>query len=134
MRSSVCSARTMLVRRIGESGCGYWPTPNSHEECAERYTVNTSFRHHQEGRQVHLSQVARDPRMWPTPQRFDASWGNGGENANVPPNQVSLFGAVGGALNPPWVEWLMGWPVGWTDCEPSAMDKYPHNSLWLGSY
>ena len=25
---------------------------------------------------------------------------------------------VGGTLNPMWVEWLMGWPVGWTDCEP----------------
>lgn len=24
---------------------------------------------------------------------------------------------VGGALNPPWVEWLMGWPIGWTGCE-----------------
>jgi hypothetical protein len=24
----------------------------------------------------------------------------------------------GGALNPTWVEWLMGFPLGWTDCEP----------------
>lgn len=24
-----------------------------------------------------------------------------------------------GALNPEWVEWLMGYPIGWTDCEPS---------------
>ena len=23
-----------------------------------------------------------------------------------------------GKLNPEWVEWLMGWPIGWTDCEP----------------
>jgi hypothetical protein len=29
----------------------------------------------------------------------------------------------GGSLNPPWVEWLMGWPLGWTDLEPSATDK-----------
>ena len=26
----------------------------------------------------------------------------------------------GGALNPTWVEWLMGFPLGWTDCAPSA--------------
>jgi hypothetical protein len=26
---------------------------------------------------------------------------------------------VGGALNPTWVEWLMGFPLGWTDCEDS---------------
>jgi hypothetical protein len=23
-------------------------------------------------------------------------------------------------LNPPFVEWLMGWPIGWTDCTSSA--------------
>ncbi len=31
---------------------------------------------------------------------------------------------VGGKLNPAWVEWLMGWPLGWTDLKPLAMDKY----------
>jgi hypothetical protein len=25
-----------------------------------------------------------------------------------------------GALNPTWVEWLMGFPLGWTDSGPSA--------------
>jgi hypothetical protein len=25
---------------------------------------------------------------------------------------------VSGSLNPLWVEWLMGFPTGWTDCEP----------------
>lgn len=25
---------------------------------------------------------------------------------------------AGGALNPDWVEWLMGWPIGWTSLEP----------------
>ena len=29
----------------------------------------------------------------------------------------------GGKLNPPWVEWLMGWPIGWTDLKPLVMDK-----------
>jgi len=24
---------------------------------------------------------------------------------------------VGGKLNPEWVEWLMGWPIGFTECE-----------------
>ena len=28
-----------------------------------------------------------------------------------------------GALNPTWVEWLMGWPIGWTSMEPiTALD------------
>jgi hypothetical protein len=29
---------------------------------------------------------------------------------------------VGGKLNPEWVEWLMGWPIGFTECEPVAME------------
>lgn len=30
-------------------------------------------------------------------------------------------------LNPNWVEWLMGWPIGWTDSKPLATDKF---RLW----
>lgn len=33
----------------------------------------------------------------------------------------------GGKLNPTWVEWLMGWPLGWTSLKPLAMDKF---RLW----
>ena len=32
---------------------------------------------------------------------------------------------VGGSLNPTWVEWLMGWPLGWTDLDASATAKSP---------
>jgi DNA (cytosine-5)-methyltransferase 1 len=28
-----------------------------------------------------------------------------------------------GRLNPTWVEWLMGWPLGWTDLKPLETDK-----------
>ena len=27
-----------------------------------------------------------------------------------------------GKLNPEWVEWLMGWPIGWTDCGPAETE------------
>lgn len=30
---------------------------------------------------------------------------------------------AGGSLNPTWVEWLMGWPLGWTDLKPLATDR-----------
>jgi hypothetical protein len=29
-----------------------------------------------------------------------------------------------GRLNPEWIEWLMGWPTGWTASAALAMDKY----------
>jgi len=31
---------------------------------------------------------------------------------------------IGGQLNPTWVEWLMGWPIGWTDLEPVGMAPF----------
>ena len=31
---------------------------------------------------------------------------------------------VGGRLNPTWVEWLMSWPLGWTDCDASVTAKF----------
>jgi hypothetical protein len=38
--------------------------------------------------------------------------------------QVGLADQVGGSLNPTWVEWIMGWPLGWTDLKPLETDKY----------
>ena len=38
-----------------------------------------------------------------------------------------------GSLNPTWVEWLMGWPLGWTDLEPLATDKYLSAPLKRGA-
>jgi DNA (cytosine-5)-methyltransferase 1 len=31
--------------------------------------------------------------------------------------KVALEGSPTGRLNPTWVEWLMGFPLGWTDLE-----------------
>jgi hypothetical protein len=36
------------------------------------------------------------------------------------PNPQEVAKAVGGSLNPTWVEWLMGFPLGWTDLGRSA--------------
>ena len=36
-----------------------------------------------------------------------------------------------GTLNPTWVEWLMGWPLGWTDLNPLETDKFQQ---WLRSH
>ena len=32
---------------------------------------------------------------------------------------ANLNDTVGGQLNPTWVEWLMGFPLGWTDLSAS---------------
>jgi hypothetical protein len=36
----------------------------------------------------------------------------------------AVMASDGGQLNPEWVEWLMGWPIGWTELKPLAMDKF----------
>ena len=83
-----------------------------------------------------LSTVLRN---WPTPNARDYK----DHGANVDWQKVAskskLAGVVmvrqnnqaGGSMNPPWVAWLMGWPVGWTDLKPLAMDKF---RLWLRSH
>lgn len=37
----------------------------------------------------------------------------------------------GGSLNPTWVEWLMGWPLGWTDLNASVTVRFRQ---WLHSH
>lgn len=34
-------------------------------------------------------------------------------------------GWPGGKLNPAWVEWLMGWPIGWTALKPLETVRFP---------
>jgi DNA (cytosine-5)-methyltransferase 1 len=41
---------------------------------------------------------------------------------------------TGGILNPTWVEWLMGWPLEWTDLKPLEMDKSHFVQQQHGNY
>lgn len=81
--------------------------------------------------------------LWPTPMASDGCKGSGGDdlatavaraflptptasqeakNSTLPPSQMKRDNLAGyllrngerGQLNPEWVEWLMGFPVGWT--------------------
>ncbi len=63
--------------------------------------------------------------MFPTPAARD--WKNGKGKTNADRGRKhgdNLSTAVGGMLNPPWTEWLMGWPIGHTELKPLEMDKY----------
>jgi hypothetical protein len=60
----------------------------------------------------------------PTPTESDALGGPGSSGRDGGPN---LRTEVGGQLNPTWVEWLMGFPEGWTDLEGSVTPSSPRS-------
>lgn len=64
-------------------------------------------------------------RLWPTPKATASGpdfararrAGSGGDDL---PTAVAREQRAPGQLNPAWVEWLMGFPIGWTALPPSA--------------
>ena len=80
--------------------------------------------------------LANDVKRFPTPQASDnrdrGNLSSGAVQRRMEKGkQISLSQSVSessGALNPTWVEWLMGWPLGWTDLKPLETDKF---LLWL---
>jgi hypothetical protein len=46
----------------------------------------------------------------------------------------NLADFLGGVPNPEFSEWLMGWPIGWTDLKPLEMDKFQQWQQWHGEY
>jgi hypothetical protein len=100
-----------------------YPTPTATE-----YGRNKST---SEGSKVRLSlsSMARTGH-WPTPTAHNAK--EGGYPSEGERNTPTFAWEAGGKLNPAWVEWLMGVPIGWTDLEPLEMDRSPHNSFWRG--
>lgn len=54
--------------------------------------------------------------MYPTPTKTDAIKGG---KVSPRPGAMGLSETLGGQLNPQWVEWLQGYPIGWTDLKDS---------------
>jgi len=89
-----------LVRRTAEIVSGLLATPTA--------TANQLA----PSMQKHPSSRA----MWPTPTARD--WKDNGKSpAELARNSKTLATHAGGKLNPQWVEWLMGFPIGWTDLD-----------------
>jgi hypothetical protein len=65
--------------------------------------------------------LATAVRMWPTPTAHNAKETNAPSESER--NTPTLAAQAGGPLNPDWVEWLMGWPIGHTVLKPSETAK-----------
>jgi len=66
------------------------------------------------------------PAVFPTPTYGKLAGGTGGmnqiealysEGTITAEERRAMRAGNGGKLNPTWVEWLMGFPLGWTDLE-----------------
>jgi hypothetical protein len=116
MLAGVCSALEMWVLPTFASGSG----------CSQ-LTQKTFFQP--------APWQQEDQGWWPTPCSRDFRSGNlspeAYEHARSTRSSLPLPELLGGLLNPTWVEWLMGWPIDWTDPDggPSREDFHE----WLES-
>lgn len=88
-RNGVLYQQPDWVRPTDEKECSLWPTPTAHGE-------NTATRN-----EAHSRRLANGMRY---SSRLSQAV------ALTEPQAI-------GYLNPMWVEWLMGFPIGWTDLE-----------------
>jgi len=95
----------------------HWPTPTAHMS----KETNAPSEHNRNTPTL-TAQV-----NWLTPRTKGMCGGSGSWdllNKNTTKEEARQMGAGnGGKLNPMWVEWLMGWPQGWTDLKQLATDK-----------
>ncbi len=118
-----------------------WPTPNTMDSMKgrtpEELKKQATYNKGKWGPKLQTGNL-RDAVMWPTPTKSDHK-GSGptmvrkdgklrGDRLDYATERNSDGSPTGGQLNPNWVEWLIGWPIGWTDLKPLAMDKYQQ---WL---
>jgi hypothetical protein len=99
-----------------------WPTPDAN--CGKRGTQPdwTPKRKSGQPAQYTINQAVRD-KMFPTLLAHIHKEGAYPSEYNR--KTPGLATHAGGKLNPTWVEWLMGWPLGWTDLNPLETDKSP---------
>ena len=114
MRNGTAYQLAPLARLTDATACGLLPTPRATDGDKGTRTAEGAAKEFARGRNIDLGMVVK---LWPTPTVQDAA--NNGGPSQYERNSLPLNAAVGGALNPTWVEWLMGFPTGHTDLNPS---------------
>jgi len=150
MRDGECWELPMSERRTSGTGSGLLPTPTCSDTSAGPSRMNGNFQRYrgldlatyaqmwptprvqmarpvqirqdiEKGHKSNLEEVVAISLM-ATPTARD--WKSGkASQATHERNSRPLSEQIGGHLNPTWVEWLMGWPLAWTDLKPLEMDK-----------
>jgi hypothetical protein len=106
-----------LGNAITLAAAGKWPTPVASDWRSGLTSEATASKN---------SRPLREKVMWRTPSAHVIDPKSSvvkltGRKPSDP--QVGLADQVGGQLNPAWVEWLMGWPIGHTESKHWATAK-----------
>lgn len=147
MRAGECWELITSELPIKDIAYGLWPTPVADGDRATNYaqggtslgyavrnwpTPPVHGNHNRKGASKNSGDgLATAAKKWATPTCHDRKGQSGAKRGRNAQGGECLAQQVGGTLNPMWVEWLMGWPVGWTDCEPLETDKFQQ---WLRSH
>lgn len=128
MRDGECWEQRTLEQTIRGTESGLWPTPDAN--CGTRGTELEWSPKRESGQKAQFS-LNQAIKMWPTPQASDNRDRGNMSNPSIQ-RRVAIgkkimlsqsVDPISGQLNPTWVEWLMGWPPGWTDLKPLETDK-----------
>ena len=151
MRNGVCWERQTLALLTNEGVSGSWqstwPTPNcnGYRSDGELAILARTLESHAEYLGMsHRAASSKRDRYWPTATATaHKGWSPNHHRANTndrldytiereafrPGQQTPPM-----RLNPNWVEWLMGWPIGHTALEPLETDKFQEWRLQHGGY
>lgn len=74
-------------------------------------------------------------RMYPTPNAGGSHWGGTWQELGGAGNWLRDTTEASAKIHPEEWEWMMGWPIGWTDLQPLEMDKFQqwlhaHGGIW----
>jgi hypothetical protein len=98
-----------------------WPTPNvaGGGNPPDRLKRQGNHFVRPSGKKAHLS-LDQAVKLWPSPTARDTKGRDANCREGGPSLPEALYRTLGsGKLNPPWVEWLMGYPIGHTELRPS---------------
>lgn len=99
-------------------------TPMASEGLRSNFSLEVLAEHWRIKPKSNLSEQIAFETAFPTPRTKGLCGGSGNfealkklqESGTISDEERrSMAAGNGGSLNPTWVEWLMGWPIGWTD-------------------
>nr|WP_254217224.1 hypothetical protein [Burkholderia multivorans] len=118
MRDGECSEHITPELTTSEKESGFWPTVRASDgERGGRGDLIQAIR----------GNTNKHFKMHPTPTASNTK-ANHMRGADKGKKREPRSYGANGPLNPDWTEWLMGWPIKWTEFGQSATDKYQE---WL---